>query len=253
MQSRDLKRKLDLGQTAIGLLTPYPDPNLAEVMALAGWDFLILDGEHGVVEPSDMAGFARACELRGSVPLARCPSIERGMLSRFLDAGAQGIMAPMIGSAVDARRVIEATKYPPIGKRGLAQARGSGFGVTCPLADFPAASNDSTMVIVQIETAEAVEAIDQIVSTEGVDVFFIGPADLSASFGQPMNIMHADVLGAIGAVSKAVNDSGKTLGVLVSDVSHIPFAKGIGARFIAVYADPLYFSISREFISAIRG
>jgi len=250
MKKLTLRDRLGEGERLFGVLNPYADANQAELLAMAGWDFLIFDAEHGSFGPSDFQNLARACERRGTTALVRTPGREAHMINRFLDGGAKGVMAPLVNDQMAAAELVEAVKYPPLGSRGLAPARAADFGLANPLPTVVQTANEQTMTIVQIETAAAVERIGEIVAEPHVDVIFLGPADLSTSLGHCMDLSHPVVAGAIRKVAQATAGSGKHLGILITGPEHIAMADALGARFIACYMDSILLNGCRSFLKA---
>ncbi|WP_153067164.1 HpcH/HpaI aldolase family protein [Steroidobacter cummioxidans] len=248
-----LKARMQAGETVLGLLNPYGDPNQAELLAMSGWDFIIFDAEHGSLGPREVQDLVRACERRGCTPLVRTPGREPHMVNRFLDAGSRGIMAPMINDAAGAAELVRAVKYPPLGARGLAPTRAASFGLAGTLSAYIESANSETLVIAQIETAEAVDRVQEILACDQVDVVFIGPADLSTSLGHCMDLKHPKVIGAIQNVARAVAGSGKHLGILIAQPEQAAMARSLGARFIACYMDSVLVGGCRGFVNAARG
>ncbi|MDX2466200.1 MAG: aldolase/citrate lyase family protein [Acidimicrobiia bacterium] len=207
------KRKLREGQAVYGCFFRHAAPALAEFVAMLGWDFLVLDAEHGSLEPRDVEDLARACELHGVTPMVRVTTNTPSVILRFLDAGAHGVQVPWVNTTADVAAVVRSCKYPPLGERGLAGSRQGGWGNTRPLGDFTVHANEEALVVVQIETAAAAAAVDEYVQVDGVDVLFIGPTDLSASLGHPGNPGHPEVQEVMNRVASAVVASDKTLGI----------------------------------------
>ena len=208
-----IKRKLREGKAVYGCFFRHAAPTLAEFVAMQGWDFILFDGEHGSLEARDVEGLARACELHGVTPMVRVTANTPSVILRFLDAGAHGVQVPWVNTVSDVEAVVTSSKYPPLGQRGLAGSRQGGWGNTEALADFTARANRETLVVVQIETAEAADAVEKYTAVEGVDVLFIGPADLSASLGHPGNPNHPEVQEVMERIAAAVVASDKTLGI----------------------------------------
>ena len=252
MMATTLRAKLDAGQTVLGLFTPQASPTQAELLAMSGFDFLICDGEHGEIAPADMTSLALACEAHDCAPLIRVPSIESRVVGRFLDYGAAGVIAPMINSIADGERLLQSALYPPEGSRGLAQTRNTGYGLRGDIADQLAQSNTSTLAIVQIETQEAIDHLDEILSLDRVDIVFVGPADLSSSLGIPMQFTHPKFLEAMMNIATKVKASGKHLGGLIADAEQIPMLHSLGFRFIAVYMDMLLAAACHRFVTDCR-
>jgi 4-hydroxy-2-oxoheptanedioate aldolase len=230
------KAKLAAGETVIGCFLRSPDANIAEFMALAGWDFLVFDGEHGPLQPADVADLSRAAELHDVTPLARATTNDPPTILRFLDAGAHGVHVPWVNSAEEAERVVRSVKYGPRGIRGLAGNRLSGWKAD---AETTAAANRETLVVVHIETDEAVAAIDEFVEVDGIDVLFIGPTDLSHSLGVPGEPGHPRVREAMDRVAEAVVGSPVALGLFAADPATVRAWRRRGARYLTTGLEPL--------------
>ena len=229
-----LRVSLQSGRTVRGLFVCTYDASLCEFVATLGWDFLILDAEHGPIDTRAMEHIARACELRGTKAIARIPLTSAADVSRFLDAGACGVMVPMVDGPADARRAVELVKYPPLGQRGLGAPRSAGFGVDASTAaTVVARANSESLVIVQIESEAAVEHAAEIAAVECVDVMFIGPADLSLRLGVPCEWRHPKFINAVTRVAAVAAEHGKVLGAYAASCEHISWYEDVGARFIA--------------------
>ena len=234
MQTNTTKQKLNNGETVYGAFFRTPDTSLIELQGYLGWDFLVLDGEHGTLQPRDVEDQCRACELHGVTPIARATTNEQSTILRFMDTGAQGALIPFVNTDDDAERAVQSIKYQPRGKRGLAGIRAANFGRTGPLGDYVKRANEETLVIAQIETTEGLANLDAIVKTPDVDVIFIGPNDLANSLGHPGNIPHPDVQAAMDKIATTTLDAGKILGLMIYNSEGAQKWRDKGARFISV-------------------
>ncbi len=249
-----LRAKLDEGQTVYGSFFIFSDPTLAEFVANLDWDFLIFDGEHGSVTPDDVGNLSRACELHGVTPLARSPGTEPHLVNRFLDAGAHGVMFPMVESREKALEAVRAVKYPPRGRRGLGVARPSDFLTAISGEDFIPLANEQTMVITQVETQAAVETLEDVLSLQGIDIVFLGPLDLSTDLGFPGQFDHPQVKDVIERVARKVVESGKVLGTFAPTIERVKYVRGeLGARFIATDLCAPISEGCRAFLDGVRG
>lgn len=208
------KSRLQAGRPAIGCFLNMANGMAAEICARAGFDMVLIDCEHG---PGDIAAAIhqmQAANAGGCPAMVRVPWNDMVYLKRILDAGAQGVMIPAIGTAEEARAAVAACRYPPRGVRGIAYpiVRASGYGTD--LATYLGQTVDELLIMAQIETGAGVENAAAIAGTEGVDLIFVGPMDLSASlghFGQPD---HPEVRKAIDSVKAAVKQAGKLIGII---------------------------------------
>jgi 2-dehydro-3-deoxyglucarate aldolase/4-hydroxy-2-oxoheptanedioate aldolase len=184
-----LKQTLQNGQSAVGILVvEIRQPSLMQVLANAGFQFVIIDGEHGSHSPETIADLSRAANLLALTPIVRVPDLAYPFLAHALDAGAQGIMLPRVFNVEQVKKAVQMIKYPPQGIRGNAQGIGYTRFQSGPVKEVMARVNEESMLVIQIETREALENIEDIVSVPGVDVALVGPNDLSISLGIPGQI-----------------------------------------------------------------
>ena len=234
MYTNTTKQKLNNGETVYGAFFRTPDTSLVELQGYLGWDFLVLDGEHGTLQPRDIEDQCRACELRGMTPIARATTNEQSIILRFMDTGVQGALIPFVNTGADAERAVQSIKYQPRGQRGLAGIRAADFGRVGSLGEYVEKANTETLVVAQIETTEAIENLPEIIKTDGVDVIFIGPNDLANSLGHAGNIPHPEVQAAMNKIAKMVLASGKVLGLMIYNSEGARKWRDKGARFITV-------------------
>jgi 4-hydroxy-2-oxoheptanedioate aldolase len=186
MRKNGLKAKLLSGEPAFGVSVMFPSPQLVEMAGRLGFDWVLIDCEHGSISPESAETMVLAAEAVGITPVARPWVNSEEAILRLLDRGAMGVQVPHVNTAADARRAVESVKYSPRGRRGLASGtRSAGYGLTASMSEYTQVANRETLVCVQLEEAEALENIDEILQVEGVDVFFLGPSDLSQSLGHP--------------------------------------------------------------------
>lgn len=244
-----LKRRLAGGGYVIGTIIPTNEPALIEVSALAGFDHVIIDGEHGNVSVRDVEDLVRACEASGITPLARVPSNTPVDILRFLDVGVMGVMVPQIRTADDARRAVAAAKYYPEGQRGLAGSRAARYGLAGPQAEYVVAANRETMVLALLEDKEAVTNLDAILAVPGIDVFFIGPADLAQSYGHPGRTDHPDVQTAIDTIIQRTIAAGKVAGTNAPTGPAAAALHARGVRYLCTGLWGLLASAARGYLS----
>ena len=252
MLNNTTKAKLLAGETVHGCFLKYPQPSLAEIIAMAGFDFVLFDGEHGTLQPSDVANLVRAVELRGATPLARVTTNQPHIILRYLDTGLHGVQVPWVNTTQDVERAVQSSKYGPRGVRGLAGGRASDWGLSEPIADYTARANRETMLIVHIETADAVELVEEYVEVDGVDVLFLGPTDLSHSLGHPGNTDHPDVQAAMRHVAEVVVSSDKALGIYAGTAEFARDWQARGARYIATGAEGFLLRGLRTYLEDVR-
>lgn len=227
--AKDLKEQNPLSGVFIGI----PSPALVEMAGLANFDFVVIDNEHGPAGIEATEHMVRAAKAVGIPPIVRVSGANQQEILRTLDTGAAGVQVPQVNTAEQARLVVEAAKYPPMGNRGVAFSnRAAGFGFLGGLAHLEA-SNQQTVVITHVETAEAVQNLDAILAVKGIDVMFIGPTDLSVSMGYPGNPSHPEVQATIADCIRRIDAAGVTPGVLFTNIGEYHRYAGFGARYIA--------------------
>ncbi len=233
----DLRRRVLAGEPTIGAFVNLGSAASAELVARAGYDWLIVDLEHGMGTVADLHAQLLAIQGTPTAALVRVPSVERLRIDRALDLGADGIMLPQVGSADEARSGVSWLRYPPDGVRGVALiTRGAGFGER-PHAEIAAVVNPAILGVVQVESPAAVDAAEEAAAIDGVDVLFVGPADLSHAMGIPGQITHPDFLAALDRVVAACHAHGKSAGILLGDGAAVAGARALGFTFIGVGSD----------------
>ena len=253
MIENSVKQRLAAGGTVVGCFVRYPIGTLAEFMALGGWDFLVFDAEHGALQPRDLEDLSRACELHGVTPMVRVTANEPATILRFLDAGAHGLHIPWVDSADAAEAAVQAVKYQPRGSRGLAATRSAVFGTQGPIIDYVRQSNAETLVVVQVESGEGVDNVEDLVAIDGVDVVFIGPTDLAQSLGHVGDPSHPEVQAAMGRITEVVTAGGKALGIFVADSADAVAWRKRGARYLTTGLELLLSSSMQDYLSTVRG
>ncbi len=229
------KRDLLAGKRLIGLWSSLASPITIEVLGLAGFDWLLLDGEHS---PNDVATFIpqlMALKDSRSAPVVRPSSNNEIEIKRLLDAGFYNFLIPFVESEEQARRAVAATRYPPQGIRGVAVSQRSNRYGTVP--DYLKGINEQICVLVQIESRRGMEAVRDIASVDGVDGVFIGPSDLAAALGHLGNPKHPEVQDAIRSLFADVKSCGKPSGILTPVEEDARRYLEWGATFVAVGSD----------------
>lgn len=231
------KQALKQGDTAqIGLWLGLANSYTAELLAGAGFDWLLIDAEHAPNDLQTILGQLQAIAPYPSHPIVRPPWPDAVRIKQILDLGAQTILAPMVETGEQAADVVAATRYPPQGIRGVgsALARASGFN---RMPEYLQTANDEICVLIQIETPKGVENLDAILATEGVDGVFIGPSDLSASMGYIGNPGHPEVQKVIEESIAKIVAAGKAPGILIADQALAQRYIELGALFVGVGTD----------------
>lgn len=234
-----IKKRLQDGELVLGtIISEVRNPNIAYMLMQSGFDFFILDNEHGSYNPETVSDIIAAARGAGISVIVRIPEISRESILKPLDAGASGLLVPMVNTVEEAREVIRHAKYPETGSRGAAIRRPHNLYARVNAADYLKQANENTFIAVQAETTQALENIDEIASVEGVDCIFVGPFDLSISLGIPGQINHPAEVDAIGKVAEACQRHGKTAGILMFDQELLLKWIREGFRF-AVYSSDI--------------
>jgi len=235
VRSALLERKL-----TIGSWIQISNAASAEILAEAGFDWIAVDMEHTDIDNAGFAALARAMHGRGAAPLARVRENDTLAIRQVLDLGAQGVIVPLVHSAADAERAVRAAKYPPRGVRGFCFSRMNNWGVDFDA--YAATANDAIAVVVMIESRQGVENIDAILAVEGVDGVFIGPYDLSGSYGVPGQTGHELVTAGCRRVLDACRAAGKAAGMHVVIPAQAAIAKSLadGFTFLALGVDTVF-------------
>lgn len=229
------KRRLLSGETVYGLWMMSASPVLSEAASLLGYDWLLMDSEHSAVDIGGLQPLLQAAAAGPTALLARPAWNDPVLIKRVLDIGAQTLVLPFVQTAEEARQAVASTRYPPEGRRGVSVATRAGrFGQA---ADYFSVANDEICVLVQVETREALAAIDEIAAVEGVDGVFIGPSDLAASLGHIGNPGHEEVQAALKSALARIIASGKAPGILASGGATARLYAEWGYRFIGVTTD----------------
>ena len=246
------RAQLAAGKTTYGAWLGIPDASVAEIMAGAGFDWLLVDQEHGPYELRDVLHHLQALAAYPVAPLVRPVDGDPALLKKLCDIGAQSFIVPMIDTPEQAAAVVEAVRYPPDGRRGLgtSMARAARWNAVPNYLD---AANAEMCVIVQAETVTAMDNLDAIAATSGVDGVFFGPSDLSASMGHPGNASHPDVIAAVERGIRTVRAAGKLAGLLCLDRSRVPGFVAAGANFVGVAVDALLLGNSARELAAEFG
>lgn len=234
MKINTAKQKLAAGQPAIGTWLSLCSPVAAEYMAHMPWDWLVVDTEHSPIGFEATLHCFQAICTTDVIPMARVAWNDPQLIKRLLDAGAMGLVIPMVNSAEEAQRAVAAMKYPPEGTRSLGGGRATVYG-----DDYMTAANDQMLCVVQIEHIDAVRRAEEILSVKGVDACFIGPNDLAGSMGLKPDMLVRDPRheAAVQQVLAAAKKVGKPAGIHVATAEHANMRLEQGFRFIALASE----------------
>ena len=239
LPANPFKQALAEKRPQIGLWLGLADAYSTEICALAGFDWLLIDGEHS---PNDLRSILQQAQVIAAYPdshaIARVPvghgSAGTALIKQYLDLGLQTLLVPMVDTAQQAAALVRAMRYPPEGVRGMAGARAARWG---HYPRYAKEANAQVCLLVQIETREGMANLEPIAATEGVDGVFIGPADLSAALGHVGDPMHPQVQSTIQGAIARILESGKAAGILASDEALARSYLALGATFVAVGLD----------------
>jgi 4-hydroxy-2-oxoheptanedioate aldolase len=235
MKPNRMKEKFARAEPALGCSVMFPSPQVVEMLGYAGFDWVLIDCEHGSIGPSDVELMAMACDAVGITAIARPRSNAASDIQAVMDRGVMGVQVPHINSAEDARRAVAAVKFGPGAARGLAAGtRPDNWGLGARMPDFAQAANAQSLVCVQLEHAEAIRNVDEIVAVDGIDVFFIGPSDLSQSMGFPGNPKAPPVAAAIDQALAKIVAAGRTPG-MPATTEALAEVLGKGCRYISTH------------------
>jgi len=237
MRTNRVNALLAEGKTALGTFVRTTHPAVVEVLGLVGFDFVIIDNEHSPVDVESTANLIRAADGAGVVPFVRVRTNDAVAIMQALDAGALGVQVPQISNRAEAEYAARAVKYPPVGTRGLATShRAADYGLMDPLAYVRMADRE-TMLLAYVENRQAVSNLEEITQVPGVDLLFVGPADLSASYGHPADTAHAEVQQAIDRVLSVAGRAGIPVGTVASDAAAARALMARGVRLLAISSD----------------
>jgi 2-keto-3-deoxy-L-rhamnonate aldolase RhmA len=239
MKQNIVKQKLQAGQLAYGGWITLPCPGAAEVMALSGLDFLVIDTEHGAINIESVQAILQAIAATDVVPIVRLAGSQRMFANKVLDTGPLGIIVPMVSSREEAEATVSAALYPPEGTRGIGLGRAQGYELD-RREDYLKVANDLMLVVVQVEHRDGVERIEEIVSTPGIDLVFLGPADLAGSMGYRTQPGHPDVAKAIDRVAQAARRAKVPVGIPVSGPEDLSQRVKQGFQFFHIGVDTVY-------------
>lgn len=232
------KASLRAGSTCYGTFQCLASSTVSGILAHHGFDWILVDMEHGAMDLETAGDMLAAIDSGGPTPLVRVQWNDQATIKRVLDAGALGVMVPMVNTAEEARRAVSYCKYAPAGVRGLGAGRASLFGVR--LAEYMGVANDQVMVMLQAEHKDAVKNIDAILAVPGIDVIFVGPYDLACSMGHGGQPGHSEVEAAIATVLAAAQRANVVPGIFCMEAQTAKKRAAQGFRFIGFGIDSIF-------------
>jgi 2-dehydro-3-deoxyglucarate aldolase/4-hydroxy-2-oxoheptanedioate aldolase len=248
-----LRRRVLAGEATLGAFLNLGSVAAAELVGRAGFDWVVVDLEHGLGTDGDLHAQLLAVQVTATAAVVRVPSAERLRVGRALDFGADGLMIPRLESVAEVVETLRQMRYPPAGIRGVALPnRGGGYGEVAH-ADLATTVNPRLLGVFQVESAEAVAAAPDVAALDGVDVLFVGPADLSHSMGIPGRFEEPAFVAALDAVVAACRANGKSAGILLPNASGVAAARAQGFTFIGVGSDGAFVANgARQTLAAAR-
>ncbi|MFB3903901.1 MAG: HpcH/HpaI aldolase/citrate lyase family protein [Acidobacteriota bacterium] len=233
-----IKERLKQGELVIGtFISEVRNPNVAYMLAQAGFDFFVLDNEHGSFSVETVSDMVAAARGSGLEVIVRIPEIRRESILKPLDSGAAGLLVPQVNTPEQACELVWHAKYPPMGNRGAALRRAHSLYGRPNAAEYLAKANDETLLVVQAESREAIRNADRIAAVEGIDCVFCGPFDLSVSLGIPGQLAHPMEVEAIETMLAACRKAGKAAGILLFDPAALKPWIEKGIRFACYSSD----------------
>ena len=252
MRENTLKQKLEAGKAVFGVMLTFPSPQVVEMLGGLGFDWILIDNEHGTVTIENSEDLIRAAELSGVAPIVRPVSNKPEIIAPFMDRGAWGVQVPHVNTADEARAAVDAVKYHPFGHRGMfSGSRPADYGLSGSTADYVEDANRNTLVCLMLEEVEAIENLESMVEVEGVDVFFIGSGDLSQSMGYPGQQTHPEVQALMAKGVSIIREAGQVAGVSCPD-SYVPKFLDMGVQYFHGSVNRLLQSSSTDYLKEMR-
>lgn len=253
MKKNNLKKALSEGKVVFGPFIKFTDPAVIEIMGFAGFDFVIIDEEHGPISVESSQNLIRAAESVNIAPVIRVSNNNETLILRALDIGARGIEIPQVNSKLDAVHAVKSVKYSPQGERGVCRyVRAANYSSMDKFKYFKYA-NEETMIIAHVEGVEGINNLDEILSVFGIDVIFIGPYDLSQSLGIPGEVDHPLVIEKMKEVILKCKKNKVAVGTFVDDVKTAKFWILLGIQYVAFSVDVgILYEASKNILRSLK-
>lgn len=237
MNTNKIKERISQGETVYGPFCKLQEPAIVEIAALSGFDFVIIDMEHGPYSVESVQNMVRAAEAKGITPVVRVTENSETLILRILDIGVRCIQVPQICTKADADRLVKSTKFYPKGERGMCRyVRAAEYTNTSAVNHFGKA-NDNIITIIHIEGMEGINNLEEIVQVDGIDVIFLGPYDLSQSCGVPGQVNNPKVLEAMKGAVKTAKKYRKAVGTFTESPENAKMWKEAGVQYISYAVD----------------
>ena len=252
MRPNTMKQKLQAGQPVFGSMITFPSAPVVEMLGFLGYDWVLIDNEHGSITVDLAEDMIRAAEFAGTAPIVRPVGNRPEIIAPFLDRGAWGVQVPHVNTAAEARAAVSAVKYYPEGERGLfSRGRPADYGFSGSTPEYVADANRNTLVCLMLEEVEAIANIPELVQVPGVDVYFIGAGDLSQSMGYPGQQTHPEVQALVEQGVRQIAAAGITAGCSCPD-NLVPHYLELGARYFHNTVNGLLQSASAAYLDTMR-
>lgn len=252
MRENGLRRKLTAGRRVCGALVDITSEDLVELCGRVGFDFVLLDGQHGGLDPERARSLCRAAELTDMTAIVRVPRNDPSVILRYLDAGAAGIVVPNIADGQEVDAAVAAIKYPPVGRRGASsRSRAAGYGLTQSAAEYYAAANREVLFLPLVEDPGALLNLPAICGAAGVDVVLAGPGDLSLAMGIPGGVTDPRVLVAVEQIRAAAAVAGKPVMTVALDPAHGRALYTEGYQGLIVGVTAMFANTARDFLGQL--
>ena len=247
--NESMAQRLRRGEKLLGTVASLPSPEVAELLAQCGFDWLFIDMEHG---PIDILMAQRMLQASRCPCLLRLPDSSEASIKRALDVGAAGVIIPGVNTLEEMERVVAACRYPPLGVRGVGAGRAQGYGMR--MRDYLRDANEEILIVPQIEHIDAVHDIEALANVAGVGALFIGPLDLAASLGRPGAINDSEVGAAIERVREVCVEAERQIGIFVSDPQKARRCFETGFSLVALGSDALILGArARDLVQTLKG
>lgn len=251
VRSNKTKEALSKGRTVVGPFQGIGYVAISEILGSQGFDWILVDLEHGQIDLETAGNLFAAIRGSGATALARVPGNDQSFIKRVLDAGAEGVMVPLVNSPEEALTAVRSCRYPPEGVRGLGPGRASLYGLG--MLEYAEKANDETLVMIQAEHIDAVRRIDGILGVPGIDILFVGPFDLACSMGHMDDPGHPEVESAIELLLAAALKAGVVPGIFCAGPEAAARRIRQGFRFVALGLDSFYLDAGAKAARAALG
>lgn len=246
-----LKQRIQNNEKVIGIFIGIYSPQLVEMAGYANFDFIVIDDEHGAFSYSELENLIRTAELVNMTPIVRV-SYDESSIQKALDRGAKGIQVPMVNSVEKAKDIVYKAKFPPKGNRGVAYSHRAAKYGKCNGQNFLETSNEEILVAVHIETEQAVNEFEEIMSVDGIDIAFLGTTDLSVNMGYPQGLKHSHVKDTVRKVYDIAKEKNITIGTVAANAEDVSNAFEEGAQYVGVIGTSIILNTFTNIIKKVK-